>query len=252
MNTEINIVLKIYVILHIHNTINEKNIYNGTWNILFELFKCRNQLSSYEFFNKLFGVSKTTNKEISNINETDKTSEMLDESIFWDIIDESLQQTNNLDDQELFLIDEIKKLTPKEIIGFRLRTDKLLYDTYNSKMWCAGFIMNSGCSDDGFEYFRNWVISRGKNAYYKAKENPDSLINEKESGRDDMFFFEEFWYVALEAFNKKTGKDLYDFIDYDNFKTHEGNYQQFEFDWKEDNPESMKTICPKLFEQFSE
>ncbi|GEN78198.1 hypothetical protein CHA01nite_39380 [Chryseobacterium hagamense] len=136
------------------------------------------------------------------------------------------------------------------MIGFRLRTDQLLYDTYNSKMWCAAYIMNDGCSDDGFEYFRNWVISRGKDVYDKAKENPDTLISQKENGEDEMFDFESFWYVALEAFTKKTGKNLYDFIDYEHFKTTEGNYPQFEFDWKEEHPESMKKLCPQLFERF--
>jgi hypothetical protein len=51
----------------------------------------------------------------------------------------------------------------------------------------------------------------------------------------------------LEAFQKKTGKDLYDFIDYDNFKMREGNYEKFEFTWQEDDPESMSKICPNLF-----
>ncbi|MCY1459402.1 hypothetical protein D9M71_768710 [compost metagenome] len=110
--------------------------------------------------------------------------------------------------------------------------------------------MNGGCSDDGFEYFRNWVISRGKDVYEKAKENPDTLISQKENGEFEMFEFESFWYVALEAFKKKTGKDLYDYIDYNNFKTSEGNYPQFEFDWEEENTDSMKKLCPQLFEHF--
>ena len=137
------------------------------------------------------------------------------------------------------------------MIRFRLRTDKLLYDTYNSEMWCAGYIMNGGCSDDGFEYFRNWIISRGKETYYKAKTNPDYLINEVVEG-EDFYEFESFWYVALEAFKNKTGKNLYDYIDDDNFKAKEGNYVQFEFTWKEEEPESMKKICPKLFAKFNE
>ncbi len=177
-----------------------------------------------------------------------KTAEMLDENVYWNIIDKSLKNTNNQDDQEQYLIKEIEKLSPKEIIGFRLRTDKLLYDTYNSEMWCAGYIMNGGCSDDGFEYFRNWIISRGKTTYYKAKENPDSLISEVIEG-EEFYDFESFWYVALAAFEHKTGKDLYEYIDEDNFKTKEGGYPQFDFTWQESNPESMKVICPKLFDK---
>jgi Protein of unknown function (DUF4240) len=174
-----------------------------------------------------------------------KTAEMLDEDIYWQIVERSLEETEDQEEQEQFLIKEIGRLSLKQMIGFRLRTDKLLYDTYNSEMWCAGYIMNQGCSDDGFEYFRNWIISRGKDVYYNAKENPDSLITEVEEERE--YEFELFWYVALKAFEKKTGKDLYDYIDTDHFKMGEGNYKKFEFTWKEDDTESMRKICPNLF-----
>ena len=196
-------------------------------------------------FDRLFGKKETTKTYSQKI---EKTSEMLDETIFWNIVDSSVKNTKNQEAQELFLVNEIEKLTPKQMIGFRLRTDKLLYDTYNSEMWCAGYIMNGGCSDDGFEYFRNWIISRGKKVYYKAKENPDSLISVFVAG-EDYYDFESFWYVALTAFENKTGKELYDYIA-DDFKTNEGNYPNFEFTWKEEEPETMKAICPKLFEKM--
>lgn len=201
-------------------------------------------------FDKLFGKNEPSKKEslTTNTQDIEKSSDMLDETIYWKIVDTSIKGTRNQDEQERVLVKEIEKLTPKEMIGFRLRTDKLLYDTYNSAMWCAGYIMNGGCSDDGFEYFRNWIISRGKDTYYKAKENPDSLISEVIEG-EEYYDFESFWYVALTAFTNKTGKDLYDYIS-DDFKTNEGNYPNFEFTWKEDEPATMKAICPKLFEKM--
>jgi len=194
--------------------------------------------------------SKTDKNMASNdISTLEKSAEMIDEEKFWKIVASSLENSNNEYEQEKQLINEIGKLSLKEMIGFRLRTDKLLFDTYNSEMWCAGYIMNGGCSDDGFEYFRNWVISQGKETYYSAKENPDNLIKEVSAERYE-YEFESFWYVALEAFKIKTGKDLYDYIDYEEFKTREGNYNQFEFTWQEDNPESMKAICPQLFDKL--
>lgn len=192
---------------------------------------------------------KTGMETVFDTTQLVKTSKMLDENLYWNIINKSLKNTGGFDGQEQYLINEIKNLTPEEMIGFRLRTDKLLSDTYNSEMWCAGYIMNGGCSDDGFEYFRNWVISRGKETYYKAKENPDNLIIEADK-HYDFYEFESFWYVALEAFKQKTGKEPYDYIDYDNFRTREGHYQQFKFTWDENDPESMKKICPRLFEKF--
>lgn len=197
-------------------------------------------------FDGLFGKKEKKSSNLDTKGLT-KTAEMLDEDLYWTIVDKSLKNTNNQDDQEQFLIKEISKLTPKQMIGFRLRTDKFLYDTYNSEMWCAGYIMNGGCSDDGFEYFRNWVISRGKDVFYNAKQNPDNLISKIDKNAE-MYDFESFWYVALEAFKQTTGKDLYDYIDNENFHFKEGKYPQFEFTWQEENPVSMKKICPKLFE----
>ncbi|NHN24689.1 DUF4240 domain-containing protein [Flavobacterium jejuense] len=194
-------------------------------------------------FDKFFGKGNSNKSQ-----EIEKTSEPLDEALFWSIIDISLKKSKTQEEQEIVLVKEIEKLSPKEIIGFRLRTDKLLFDTYNSEMWCAGYIMNGGCSDDGFEYFRNWIISRGKETYYKAKENPDSLIAEYIE-EEEYYDFEGFWYVALTAFENKTGKDLYDYIA-DDFKTNEGNYPDFEFTWEEEKPETMKAICPKLYDKM--
>jgi len=190
------------------------------------------------FLKKIFGSD--------NSNNLTKTSEMLDENLYWQIVQESLNNSGTQDGQQEYLVKRLQNLNPKDIVGFRLRTDKLLYDTYNSEMWCAGYIINGGCSDDGFEYFRNWVVSRGNDVYYKAKQNPDTLIEQVDEVAE-FYEFEDFWYVALKAFKNKTGKDLYDFIDDDNFKFKEGHYPNFDFTWEEENPESMKAICPNLF-----
>jgi len=177
------------------------------------------------------------------------TAEMLDENLFWNIIERSIAGTGNQEDQEELLIEEISKLSLKEMVGFRLRTDELLYKSYNSEMWCASYIMNGGSSDDGFEYFRNWVISRGRDVYYNAQKNPDSLISEVDEGLD-FYEFESFWYVALEAFQRTTDEDLYDYIDNENFRMNEGNYPSMEFNWSEEDRETMRAICPQLFARF--
>ncbi len=187
--------------------------------------------------------------EYLDVSDLEKSSEMLDEERFWTIVSKSLENAEDEDAQEAALMDELMKLSPKEMISFDLRTCKLLYDTYTPELWCAGYILNTGCSDDGFEYFRRWIISRGKATYYQAKENPDSLIDEVSDDKD-YYEFEGFMYVVIEAFLQKTGADLYDFIDYDTFQELEGNYPEIAFNWEEDKPETMKKICPKLFERF--
>ena len=186
--------------------------------------------------------------------ELKPTAEMMDEEQFWAIVQTAVDEAGDDEDEYLEVVKrELSKLSLKEMIGFRLRTDKLLYDSYTSEMWCAGYLMNGGCSDDGFEYFRLWVISRGRKVYEGAMANPDNLIDYiGDDAEMDFFEFELFWYVALEAFEEVVDAELYDYIDDENFKTREGNYPNFEFNWEEDEPESMQKLCPRLFEKFWE
>ncbi|NOS91678.1 MAG: DUF4240 domain-containing protein [Cyclobacteriaceae bacterium] len=195
-------------------------------------------------------IEKTNVNAKADTSDLLPTAELLEEMKFWDIISKSIKSTKNQEDQEEFLIRELMKLSPKEIVGFRLRTDYLLYHSYKSEWWCAAYIMNGGCSDDGFEYFRCWVISRGRQAYEMAMANPDNLVDQLDKTLES-YDFEGFWYVALNAFKRKTGKELYDYIDNAKFKMKEGAYPTFEFNWQEDNPESMKRICPRLFSKFN-
>jgi hypothetical protein len=201
------------------------------------------------FLSNLFGK-----KQALEPVDFDKTAELMDEDKFWQIVHDSLERSGgDQESQVAILVKTLEGLSPKETVGFRLRTDKLLHDTYTSDMWCAGYIMNGGCSDDMFEYFRLWVISQGREVYENAKANPDSLIAVAEvEVPEDLFAFESFWYVALTAFKNKTGKELYDHIDYDNFKFSESKYPQFDFTWTEGDDKSREKICPQLFERFEE
>lgn len=185
----------------------------------------------------------------SNTNPPQKTNKMMEEDMFWQIIQDSLKGDNaNQVEQEKYLVSVLKKMNPQEMIGFRLRTDQLLCDSYNDGLWCAGYLMSNGCSDDGFQYFRCWIISRGKDVYTNALRNPDSLICEvRENG---LYDFESFWYVALEAFTQTTGLDLYEYIS-DDFKMNENNYPEITFCWSEKEPETMKNMCPRLFARHS-
>jgi hypothetical protein len=178
-----------------------------------------------------------------------KSCEMLNEEVYWAIIDSSLHETTNQEDQELYLVSAIEKLTPKEMIGFRLRTDKILFDSYNPELWCAAYIVNDGCSDGGFEYFRCWLISRGKEAFYSVKIDPDSLIKQVVEGKES-YEFEGFWYVAMNAFKNKTGEELFSFIDYDRFITNDENYPLLKFNWNVDEPQTMAIICPILYKNL--
>lgn len=203
--------------------------------------------------NSVESIGILNSNQTDDITEFDRTqliltAEMLDEDLFWKIIENSLSETLNQNEQEHYLIDTLSKLIPKDIVGFYLRNSKLMADSYTSELWCAIYIVNGGCSDDGYEYFRSWLISRGKDVYYKVVEKPDNLIEfiPKKASLE----FEGFMYITIEAFKKRTGKNLYDYVDLDTFHLEQGSYPEFEFTWDEDNPESMKKLCPRLFDKY--
>ncbi|MFC3336393.1 DUF4240 domain-containing protein [Flavobacterium palustre] len=179
----------------------------------------------------------------------DPTSEMLDEESYWKIIESSLKETTNQEDQEIFLTAELEKLSPKEVIGFRLRTDKLLFDSYTSNLWCANYVISNGAADDSFDYFRCWLISRGKEAYYKTQENPDNLVN-LVGNEPQAYDFEGFWYVANNAFKNLTHKEVESYVDYEKFTTTDVHYPILEFNWNVDDPKTMEKVCPVLFKKF--
>jgi len=175
------------------------------------------------------------------------SNHLMDEERYWLIIAESLADGEHQPWQEHFLIHRLKNLTPDDIIGFHLRTEALLLEAYTSDLWCAAFIMNRGCSDDGFEYFRCWLISRGKKAYYVALNNPDSLVSYIDPTKR-FYDFERFGYIPSYVFEQKTGENLYDYIKED--LKQDGINRVIQFTWNSSHPETLQVICPYLFNRM--
>jgi hypothetical protein len=50
-------------------------------------------------------------------------------------------------------------------------------DSYRSSLWAAAYVINGGCSDDGFDYFRGWLMLQGREAFGQAVADPDSLAD---------------------------------------------------------------------------
>ena len=55
--------------------------------------------------------------------------------------------------------------------------DQQMDRAYHRDLWQAAVLINGGASDDGFYYFRLWLVGMGKAVFAAALENPDSLAN---------------------------------------------------------------------------
>ena len=54
--------------------------------------------------------------------------------------------------------------------------DRTLTRAYRSDLWAAAYAAMGGCSDDGFEYFRCWLISEGRETFEAVLADPSRLI----------------------------------------------------------------------------
>ena len=182
-------------------------------------------------------------------------SDLMDEARFWQIISQSLAvaqaENDDIAEQQETQFAALKAallaLDWQDIIAFENRFDQLHFASYRQDLWCAAYLMCGGCSDDGFDYFRYWLVSRGEAVFQAALANPDSLADYPFVSADsDYYEFEDVGYAAHEAFAEKTGSEMGEYLD------NAFTYPEIEFVWSDEAPKSMARICPKLFAEFGE
>jgi len=156
---------------------------------------------------------------------------------FWQLIATKLsaEQLEEADFSDLEMA--LEAMSAEKIKAFDDHFNRLHAQSYSLKLWGAAYIINGGCSDDGFEYFRSWLIGKGRDIFEAALANPDSLATEAE---EDMEC-EELKCLAGEVYEKVTGNELsntkYPYPD-------EGEGCDFEDD------DEMQRRYPKLCKKF--
>ena len=126
---------------------------------------------------------------------------------FWQIIDRAARSNGDPDAHMEALRVSLCELSAQEIISFEVAFRRYLNEAYTWDLWGAAYVVHGGCSDDGFEYFRRWLVSRGRDVYQAALADPDSLAQlDMRPGSDDIWEFEEVYYVAKYVFEEKGGE----------------------------------------------
>ena len=77
--------------------------------------------------------------------------------------------------------------------------------SYRWDLWGAALVINSGCSDDGFDYFRGWLMLQGRNVWEAALRDPESLADVSFEGDAEC---EDALYVASKAYEHVAGRSL--------------------------------------------
>ncbi len=125
----------------------------------------------------------------------------MNELEFWDIIKASKVGAADQDEQETNLRSLLSAQSIEEIVAFDRIFDELRQRSYRWDLWGAAYILNGGCSDDGFEYFQRALIAEGREKYERALADPESLVEWAEPD----FEFEGIYYIARDVYKEKSG-----------------------------------------------
>jgi len=143
----------------------------------------------------------------ANQSSSTERSVAMDRTKFWKIIEHTKPLEADSDAQAAALRTELDRLAPVQIVAFEATFDQIMRESYSWDLWGATFVVHGGASDDGFEYFRVWLISKGRAVYETVLKDPDSLADLLAADSIGPLEFEQFAYIAREAWAAKTGHD---------------------------------------------
>ncbi|MCW2921598.1 MAG: hypothetical protein JWL76_1472 [Thermoleophilia bacterium] len=151
-------------------------------------------------FIRLFGQTRPK-RDASN---ADGQIDPMDEDQFWTVIEHA--RTSGVTTPSS-LRAALTALGDDELERFQARWDDLKDALYRWDLWAAAYLLNGGCSDDGFEYFRCYLLAQGRDVVTLSISDPDGLAEAGLAPEDDVEW-EDFCYVAAEVYEGRTGNDL--------------------------------------------
>ncbi|KJY36516.1 DUF4240 domain-containing protein, partial [Streptomyces sp. NRRL S-495] len=95
----------------------------------------------------------------------------MDAQQFWKLIEEASSQVPARDNGDAVVerATALLALRPaQEIVAAQQILWSLMADSYRAPLWSAAYVINGGCSDDGFDYFRGWLIAQGRGTFERG------------------------------------------------------------------------------------
>ena len=124
---------------------------------------------------------------------------------FWDLIDQARASGNSCAEWARALEGILSKLSSTEIEAFARDQEDLMRTSYRWDLWGAAFVIDGGCSDDGFDYFRGWLMLQGRDVWEAALRDPESLADASFEGDAQC---EDVLYAASKAHEHVAGGSL--------------------------------------------
>jgi hypothetical protein len=127
----------------------------------------------------------------------------MSEQTFWRLIEESRHELETIGEQSEKLVMALLAFPHQDIEKFIVIMNQKMVALYRWDLWAVGYIMQHGCSNDGFSQFRGWIISQGRETYESAIKSPAVLGDLVDKPR--YIEFDDFDMAPQIAYSKKIG-----------------------------------------------
>lgn len=124
---------------------------------------------------------------------------------FWEMVEVARQQSGDGMADPDQLQAALGRCAVAEILGFQLRLEECLAASYRLDLWAVAYLVKGGCSNDGFDYFRGWLIAQGRSYFEAALADPERAAD-RADGRDAEC--EEMLGVGREAFARRSKRPM--------------------------------------------
>jgi hypothetical protein len=134
---------------------------------------------------------------------------------FWKLIEDARLQVLDPADGEVIAVQAAALLSAwprEESVAAEQVLSGLMAESYRVALWAAAYLVNGGCSEDGFDYFRGWLIVQGRDVFEHAVADPDTLADlpviQVAAASATFVECEETLHIAAKAHQATTGEEL--------------------------------------------
>ena len=122
---------------------------------------------------------------------------------FWAVIEHARDGGSGCGGVARRVTDTLAKLPPSAVEEFGHELSLRMAESYRWDLWAVAYVANGGESDDGFDYFRGWLLTRGRARYEEALRDPPAAV----AGTSQLLSFmplecEEMLRVADNAYER--------------------------------------------------
>lgn len=173
---------------------------------------------------------------------------------FWAIVDATTQHAANPRKQVKSLELQLAGLSKDEIVAFDLAFFvREMQRSYTWDLWGAVYVIKGGSSNDSFDYFRFWLISRGRAVFEAALKNPEDLADLIPPDYTGDVRFEDIASVAKDMWDWKNRGGLFSWFttpeEYPSKGFYVGHREPTGEEFEED-AEYLARRFPRLWKRF--